>query len=266
MKDQHEWKSCPISMQLFDLNKEAPSLIIVDSISSSFEGSSTCTADDVWHEKPLVALKDALTKRVASVLPAISLQTGGSVFEHIGTDIMGSLFHSVDMASNNIPVLFLDVVERPLFSQSGSRRMLIELAKKEYIEHQERLLTSGVVDTFNHCALAHFFSVLFGDGDARTTEQRATSSGRGKPVPLHVALGRQKRQANRRGGAEDEGREVAGDSFESASAEEVGELCQWLVRTSHPPPAPSPYPHLTPLTSSSLYPHSLTPPTHRIPP
>ena len=234
MKNQHEWKSCPISIQLFDLNKEAPSLIIVDSISSSFQGS-VCTADDVWHTKPLVALMNALTKRVASVLPAISLQTGGSVFEHIGTDIMGSLFRSVDMASNSIPVLFLDVVERSLHSQSSSRRMLIELAKKEYIEHQEHLLTFGVVDSFNHCALAHFFEVLFGEsnGNARTSEQRATSSGRGEPVPLHVALGRQKRRANRRGGAEDEGGEAAGDllSLDPASAEEVSELCKWLVRT-----------------------------------
>ena len=231
MAQLSDWVSCDFDWQVSDLNADAPCLIIVDGIRSSFDGG-VCTAEDVAVQAPFTALMNALIKRVARALPSISLQTGGSIFEHVGSNLSGSLFRSIDMANNNIPVLFLDVVERPLLSQSGSRRMLIELAKRKYIEHQERLLASGVVDAFNHCALAHFYDVLFGDGDARTTEQRATSSGRDGPVPLHVALRRQRR-ASRRGGSEDEGGEAADDlfSFEPAGTEEVGELCQWLVRT-----------------------------------
>ena len=122
------------------------------------QSSRPAATDDIFDQKPQLALQNALIKRVSSVLPSLSLKTGGTLFENINDqgEQPWSLFRSLDAMGNGIPVLFLDVVERTPLVSGGSRVFLIEQAKREYLAHQKRLFAHGVVDTFNVCALAHF--------------------------------------------------------------------------------------------------------------
>ena len=213
------------------------------------QSSRPAATDDIFDQKPQLALQNALIKRVSSVLPSLSLKTGGTLFENINDqgEQPWSLFRSLDAMGNGIPVLFLDVVERTPLVSGGSRAFLIEQAKREYLAHQEHLFAHGVVDTFNVCALAHFYDVLFGDGDYRTTNARMLGTASdGEVVPLHIALRRMRRATHAAHEKDDSNADTA-FNLEPASAEQVTEVVRWLTqarpshgsRASHLPPRSS---------------------------
>ena len=254
------WETFPHQWQGFDLSRDAPCLIIADSIKSSYDpkngpitpGISAATrtlclssclqltrarvpaaTDDIFDQKPQLALQNALIKRVSSVLPSLSLKTGGTLFENINDqgDQPWSLFRSLDAMGNGIPVLFLDVVERTPLVSGGSRAFLIEQAKREYLAHQEHLFAHGVVDSFNVCALAHFYDVLFGDGDYRTTNARMLGTASdGEVVPLHIALRRMRRATHAAHHDKDDSNADTAFNLEPASAEQVTEVVRWLTQ------------------------------------
>ena len=47
------------------------------------QSSRPAATDDIFDQKPQLALQNALIKRVSSVLPSLSLKTGGTVWESI---------------------------------------------------------------------------------------------------------------------------------------------------------------------------------------
>jgi len=67
------------------------------------------------------------------------------------------------------PLLFLDMRERPLVD-APDRETLIANAKREYESGCSVLLENGTPETFDAMSISYFHDVLFGDGNAYTTE------------------------------------------------------------------------------------------------
>jgi len=67
------------------------------------------------------------------------------------------------------PLLFLDMRTRPLV-EAPDRETLISNARREYETMCNALLEYGVPETFDAMSISYFHDVLFGDGNAYTTE------------------------------------------------------------------------------------------------
>jgi len=67
------------------------------------------------------------------------------------------------------PLLFLDMHTRPLV-EAPDRETLISNARREYETMCNSLLEYGVRETFDAMLISYFHDVLFGDGNAYTTE------------------------------------------------------------------------------------------------
>ena len=119
------------------------------------------------------------------------------------------------------PLLFLDLRARTLV-QAPDRKTLIDNAKREYEAMCNALIQHGVPETFDAMSISYFHGVLFGDGNAYTTEtttMHADAPSRKSAHPLFEAIER---------AVEGRGATFNG-ALAPATVQQINDTSQWLA-------------------------------------
>ena len=175
--------------------------------------------DEKFDVSPFQHLLNELTRSLSARLPAIALKTGCSDKAPFGDKGSSTLEIAADVAQSGTPTVFLDVRTRPKIEADG-RTDLIQKSKEKFEEWCEELLKLGTLENLDVCSIAYFHDVLFGDGDAGTTETAFGSNALSQAaIPLHRAIQETYKTE----------RSDKVDGWQHATTEQVLETCQWLA-------------------------------------
>jgi hypothetical protein len=144
------------------------------------------------HRGPFNKLMNELVRHLATTLPSLTIKTGNS--DKPSLEKSGAFETSLAVAMESMlsgsPLLFLDVRERPII-HAPDRETLINRAKEEYDRSCSALLDVGLAESFDAMTISYFHDVLYGDGNASTSETYKEARRRGTAsVPLYEAIER----------------------------------------------------------------------------
>ena len=203
--------------EYWDIDINSMYLIIVDAIDPEKQ--------EINHTAPANKLKTELMRYLGANLPAITFKTGNSWKAPLerASDPQSGIGVCMDSALKGSPLVFLDVRprERPILGRKVKREELINYAKECFEKDCEDLRRTGVAETFDACAIAHFKDVIAGDGYWLTTETAAgMHQEAGLPIwralELYTTPGLSK-QTHR-------------GPIESATEEQISDTASWLAK------------------------------------